>query len=51
MDGVGDEEDALDGVAGEGLAGGWVERLHVEDEELRLIVEKPGIEARYKKSI
>lgn len=28
VDGVGDEEDALDGVAGEGLAGGWVERLH-----------------------
>lgn len=28
VDGVGDEEDALDGVAGERLAGGWVERLH-----------------------
>ena len=30
VDGVGDEEDALDGVVGEGLARGRVEELHCE---------------------
>lgn len=30
MDGGGDEEDALDGVGGEGAAGGGVDVLHCE---------------------
>lgn len=36
VDGVGDEEDALDGIAGEGLAGGWVERLHFWGQRMQL---------------
>lgn len=31
MDGGGDEEDALDGVGGEGAAGGGVDGLHFEE--------------------